>query len=87
MPLKSSEFDTFNSEGEDRDERYGEDKEGPYGEGLAGTTGMNPFAGMESNPAVSAKQQRFMGMCAHNPGKASGKCPSHKVAEEFSHKG
>ena len=27
-----------------------------------------------------------MGMCAHNPGKARGKCPAHKVAEEFSHK-
>lgn len=37
-------------------------------------------------PAVSAKQQRFMGACAHNPGSMSGKCPSKKVAEEFSHK-
>ena len=44
------------------------------------------FGGMASNPAKSAKQQRFMGMCAHNPGKAQGKCPSHEVSEEFSHK-
>ena len=36
-------------------------------------------------PAVSKKQQKFMGICAHQPGKARGKCPSHKVAEEFSH--
>jgi hypothetical protein len=35
---------------------------------------------------VSAKQQRFMGMCAHSPGKAKGQCPSQSVAEEFSHK-
>lgn len=37
-------------------------------------------------PAKSAKQQRFMGMCAHNPGKAHGKCPSKSVAREFAHK-
>lgn len=37
-------------------------------------------------PARTAKQQRFFGMCAHNPGKAKGKCPSHAVSEEFSHK-
>lgn len=37
-------------------------------------------------PAVSAKQQRFMAMCAHSPGKAKGRCPSKKVAKEFSHK-
>lgn len=27
-----------------------------------------------------------MAMCAHNPSKAYGKCPSKKVAREFSHK-
>ena len=27
-----------------------------------------------------------MAMCAHSPGKARGKCPSKKVAREFSHK-
>ena len=37
-------------------------------------------------PAVSKKQQKFMALCAHNPGAAQGKCPSHKVSEEFSHK-
>lgn len=37
-------------------------------------------------PAVSKKQQKFMAMCAHNPSKAYGKCPSKKVAREFSHK-
>lgn len=37
-------------------------------------------------PAKSLKQQRFMAMCAHSPGKAKGACPSHKVAQEFSHK-
>ena len=37
-------------------------------------------------PAKSAKQQRYMGMCANNPGKAKGKCPPKKVAKEFSHK-
>ena len=37
-------------------------------------------------PAKSAKQQKFMAMCSHNPGKAQGKCPPKKVAEEFSHK-
>ena len=26
-----------------------------------------------------------MAMCAHNPSKAKGKCPSKKVAQEFSH--
>lgn len=35
-------------------------------------------------PAKSAKQQRFMGACAHGAGYSS--CPSQKVAEEFSHK-
>lgn len=37
-------------------------------------------------PAISSKQQKFMAMCSHNPGKAYGKCPSHEVAEEYSHK-
>jgi len=37
-------------------------------------------------PATSARQQRYMAMCSHNPGKARGKCPPHSVAEEFSHK-
>lgn len=36
-------------------------------------------------PAVSRKQQRYMAMCAHNPTHAKGKCPSMKVAKEFSH--
>lgn len=49
-------------------------------------TDIDPYTKMGSNPAVSAKQQRFMGMCAHSPGKAKGKCPSHEVSEEFSHK-
>ena len=37
-------------------------------------------------PAVSKKQQRFMGMCLSDPSKARGKCPSKKVAREFAHK-
>lgn len=37
-------------------------------------------------PAKSKKQQRFMAMCSHSPGKARGKCPSREVAREFSHK-
>jgi hypothetical protein len=37
-------------------------------------------------PAKSKKQQQFMAMCAHSPGKAKGKCPPHDVAQEFSHK-
>lgn len=37
-------------------------------------------------PAYTPKQQKFMAMCKHNPGKARGKCPPKKVAEEFSHK-
>lgn len=37
-------------------------------------------------PAVSSKQQKFMAMCKHNPKHAYGKCPSMKVASEFSHK-
>lgn len=38
-------------------------------------------------PAKTKKQQRFMAMCANNPGKARGKCPSKKVAREFSRMG
>jgi hypothetical protein len=37
-------------------------------------------------PAKTAKQQKYMAICAHSPGKAKGKCPSRAVAEEFSHK-
>jgi hypothetical protein len=48
----------------------------------------NPFISEElaENPAVSDKQQRFMAMCSHDPGKAQGKCPSKSVAKEFDHK-
>jgi hypothetical protein len=48
---------------------------------------INPFTQMESNPATSAKQARFMQGCLHNPGSMSGKCPSKEVAREFSHEG
>lgn len=34
-------------------------------------------------PAVSKAQQRFMGMCAHDPQHASGKCPAPAIAREF----
>jgi len=37
-------------------------------------------------PAKTKKQQQFMAICAHTPGKARGKCPEHKVAQEFSRK-
>lgn len=37
-------------------------------------------------PAVSERQRKFMAICAHTPGKARGKCPSKKVAREFSFK-
>lgn len=37
-------------------------------------------------PAVSEKQRKFMAICSHDPSKARGECPSHKVAQEFSHK-
>jgi len=37
-------------------------------------------------PAKTRKQQRFMGMCAHSPKHAEGKCPSKAVAREFSFK-
>jgi hypothetical protein len=36
-------------------------------------------------PAKTKKQQQFMAICAHSPKKAKGKCPSMKVAKEFSH--
>jgi len=36
-------------------------------------------------PAKTKRQQRFMAMCANNPGMAKGKCPPKKVAQEFSH--
>jgi hypothetical protein len=36
-------------------------------------------------PAKSAKQQRFMAACLHNPQHMKGKCPSPKVAKEFSY--
>lgn len=35
-------------------------------------------------PASSRRQQRYMAMCAHTPSKARGKCPSKRVAKEFS---
>lgn len=34
-------------------------------------------------PAVSAKQQRYMAMCLHNPSAAKTKCPPPAVAREF----
>ena len=34
-------------------------------------------------PSKSAKQARFMAMCAHTPGAAKGKCPPKSVAKEF----
>jgi hypothetical protein len=37
-------------------------------------------------PAVSERQRKFMAICSHEPGKAKGKCPSKKVAREFSKK-
>ena len=81
MPLRSSMFDTIESSASGREES-GSD----YDEGLAEMHGLNPFTQMQSNPAVSDKQQRFMAMCARSPGKARGKCPSQSVSEEFSHK-
>jgi hypothetical protein len=78
--VKGSDFDHIEDEPESQEE--------PYEEGLHGMKGMNPFISeeMASNPAVSDKQQRFMAMCAHDPEKAQGKCPSKDVAQEFSHK-
>jgi hypothetical protein len=41
-------------------------------------------------PAKSKAQQRFMGMCAHDPKHADGKCPAPAVARDFAstkHKG
>ena len=49
----------------------------------------NGESGLSRNkamPAKSEKQRKFMGMCAHGKGQARGKCPSKKVAEEFSRK-
>ena len=37
-------------------------------------------------PAKSKRQQQYMAICSHNPSHAKGKCPSKKVAMEFSHK-
>jgi hypothetical protein len=34
-------------------------------------------------PAVSKAQQRFMGMCAHNPKHANGDCPDKETSREF----
>lgn len=42
--------------------------------------------GKAHKKAVSARQQRFMGMCAHNPSQAYGKCPPKEVAREMAHK-
>jgi hypothetical protein len=35
-------------------------------------------------PAKTEKQRRYMAMCANSPSKAKKKCPSRKVAREFS---
>jgi hypothetical protein len=37
--------------------------------------------------AVSKTQQRFMGMCGHDPQHASGKCPAPAVAREIAKTG
>lgn len=39
-------------------------------------------------PAVSEKQQKFMGLCSTPEGrkKAQGKCPPMSVAKEYAHK-
>ena len=37
-------------------------------------------------PSKTKKQQQFMAICSHSPGKSKGKCPPHDVAQEFSHK-
>lgn len=37
-------------------------------------------------PAKTKRQQRYMGMCAHQPAKARGKCPSKKVARKMAKK-
>ena len=34
-------------------------------------------------PATSKAMQRFMGLCAHDPSHARGKCPAPAVAREF----
>jgi len=88
MPLRSSMFDFIDPGRETGREEVAEGDR--RGEGTSPLAPMeeqiDPFVRMASNPAVSDKQQRFMGMCAHNPGKAHGKCPSKEVAREFSHK-
>jgi hypothetical protein len=45
---------------------------------------FHPHEGLGSNPATSGKQARFMRACAHGA-KMRSKCPSKKVAREFSH--
>lgn len=37
-------------------------------------------------PAKTKRQQKFMGICSHNPEKARGECPPKDVAREFAHK-
>jgi hypothetical protein len=37
-------------------------------------------------PAMSEKQRWFMAACAHDGADVNGKCPSKKVAREFSFK-
>ena len=37
-------------------------------------------------PAKSAKQQRYMAICAKNPGKARKKCPPKATARKFARK-
>jgi len=37
-------------------------------------------------PAKTEKQRRFLAICAYNPEKAKGKCPSKEVAKHFTHK-
>lgn len=39
-----------------------------------------------TDPAVSARQQRFMGLCAADPGRATKACPPRAVAREFARK-
>jgi hypothetical protein len=35
-------------------------------------------------PAKTKKQQKFMGMCYHDPKKVLGKCPPPDVSKKFS---
>lgn len=89
QPLKSSQFDYIDPEQETAAEETAEgEARGGEGSGrLQPMHGINPFVGpgLESNPAVSEKQRRFMAMCAHDPSAARGKCPSKSVASEFDH--